>query len=59
MSTHATAATAATTATLTFRVKRYVQRIDNQVDTTSPAASKVIVQFNTHQYLPGGNTTGI
>jgi len=51
--------TAATTATLTFRVKRYVQRIDNQVDTTSPAASKVIVQFNTHQYLPGGNTTGI
>lgn len=51
--------TAATTATLMFRVKRYVQRIDNQVDTTSPTFPKVVVQFNTHQYLPGGNTTGI
>jgi hypothetical protein len=51
--------TLATTATLMFRVKRYVQRVDNQVDTTSPAAAKVVVQFNTHQYLAGGNTTGI
>jgi len=51
--------TALGTSTLMFRVKRYVQRVDNQVDTTSPAAAKVIVQFNTHQYLPGGNTTGI
>lgn len=51
--------TAATTSTLMFRVKRYVQRVDNQVDTTSPAAAKVVLQFNAHQYLAGGNTTGI
>src|ERR1700752_2382331 len=49
--------TAATTSTLMFRVKRYVQRIDNQVDTTSPTFPKVVVQYNTHQYLAGGNTT--
>lgn len=51
--------TALATSTLMFRVKRYVQRVDNQVDTTSPAAAKVVLQFNAHQYLAGGNTTGI
>jgi hypothetical protein len=50
--------TLATTATLMFRVKRYIQRIDNQVDTTSPATAKIVVQFNNHQYLLA-NTTGV